>query len=191
MEKSKANNHNNDLYELKNDILYRKYKDPTQMPGNMVPLEMIPLVLAYYHLKTHSGPKKLEMYIRKKYYWKHLRQDVIAFCKGCLLCQLSKSNTTGTGLFGETRIIDGPRTHFQIDVVTGVGTVRGYMGYLNCVDLFSGYSIPIPIKSETAEHIADIIERHILIPFLPLQISSDNASYFKSEKIQRLLKFLM
>jgi glutaredoxin-related protein len=56
--------------------------------------------------------------------------------------------------------------------------------------MFSGYSIPVPLKYETSKEIAKIFEEYIFKPFgIPTEISCDNAANLGGPEIRNLLKF--
>ena len=56
--------------------------------------------------------------------------------------------------------------------------------------MFSGYSIPVPLKFETSKEIAKIIEENVFKQFgIPVEISCDNASNLGGPEIRTLLKF--
>ena len=77
-----------------------------------------------------------------------------------------------------------------MDMVTGLPRSHGFLGYLNMVDTYSGYVIPVAVKSENSQDIANVIEQYLIRPFgPPIQISSDNASNLQGPPIRKLLNF--
>jgi len=77
-----------------------------------------------------------------------------------------------------------------MDVVKGFPTAAGYIGYTNFVDMYSGYIIPVPLKTENSVEIAKALEEHVIKPFrAPMEISSDNAQNLQGPAISKLLNF--
>jgi Integrase zinc binding domain len=86
----------NSNYFVETDILKFKNKDDTVL------YQLTPYVLAFYHLSTHAGSKKLASAISKKYHWKTLVSDAHKFSKGCALCSIMKHSNQGRGGYGVT-----------------------------------------------------------------------------------------
>ena len=62
-------------------------------------------------------------------------------------------------------------------MVSGLVSVKGYDRILTCIDMFSGYVVPIPLRKDTSQKIAEAFENHFIKQFgVPQEISSDNAS---------------
>jgi hypothetical protein len=119
-----------------------------------------------------------------------MRADCAAFAKGCILCSIYKHDNKGKAIIGTPLKISRPRQGFQIDIVKGLPKTRGCDSYLNIVDLFSGFSIPIPLKSESSANVASILESVLIKCFgIPEFISSDNAANLAGSEIVTLLKF--
>jgi hypothetical protein len=76
---------------LKNYILYCKRSGPNDMGRIVIPQSLVPTVLAFYHLQSHSGAKKLFLTISQRYVWKSMRLDCEALVKGCVHCSVLKT----------------------------------------------------------------------------------------------------
>ena len=51
-----------------------------QLANNIiVPRTLVPFVLAYFHLTSHAGTKKMRSYIRQKYFWPGMIYDIDEF----------------------------------------------------------------------------------------------------------------
>ena len=178
------------FYFLKDDIIWRKFQNDS-LPANIViPDRLIPVVLAKYHLKNHVGPRKFYALLRKRYWWPGMMKSVIEFVRGCILCSINKSSTMGKGQFGEPLKISAPRKCWQIDILSGFPSVRGYDRILNIVDMFSGYSVPVPLRNDSSESIAEVLENVLIKNFgVPEKISSDNAKNLAGPQVRKLLRF--
>ncbi len=107
----------------------------------VVPKALVPFVLANLHFQTHGGAKKLLNLAQLQYFWKGMAEDVKTFCKGCVLCQIFKSTTTGQNEVGTPRIVLQPGKFWQIDVVSGLNMVKGHKSFLNIVCMYTGFAI--------------------------------------------------
>jgi hypothetical protein len=119
-----------------------------------------------------------------------MQQDVINFCKGCILCQIYKSSTVGPNEIGTPRPVTEPRKFWQMDICSGLVGVKNSKSFLNLIDLYTGFSIAVPLKSETSSEIANILENQLIKIFgVPEEISSDNAANLQGPEIKKLLAF--
>ena len=177
-------------YYISEGILKRSFKNPDLPHNIIVPRTLVPFVLAYFHLTSHAGTKKMRSYIRQKYYWPGMIYDIDEFAKGCILCAVFKHSSTGKGEIGVLRKVLNPRHTWQMDIVNGMGQVKGYIAYITFVDVYSGYVVPVALKSETSAAIAQAIEESIIKVFGPPDsISSDNAANLSGIEIRKLLAF--
>ena len=177
-------------YFLENGILYKKFDKETRPCVIVVPQSLVMYVLASSHFVSHAGAEKLLALIGLKYFWKSMKSDAKEFSAGCVLCQIFKSSTQGPNEVGTPRIVLGPGQCFQMDIVSGLVSVRGYKSFLNVIDMYTGFAIPIPLKKETSEEIARVLENQIIKIFgPPVELSSDNASNLSGPPIRKLAKF--
>jgi hypothetical protein len=177
-------------YVLENGILKKKFDDPERPCVVIVPKSLVLYVLASSHFVSHAGAEKLLGLISLKYFWKSMRFDIKEFTKGCTLCQIFKSSNQGPNEIGTPRMVLGPGQAWQIDICSGLVSVRGYKSFLNIIDMYTGFTIPIPLKKETSEEIAHVIENQVIKIFgPPLEISSDNATNLGGLPMKKLAKF--
>jgi Reverse transcriptase (RNA-dependent DNA polymerase)/RNase H-like domain found in reverse transcriptase/Integrase zinc binding domain/Integrase core domain len=175
-------------YNMDKGILFYDYKKQ----GNLivVPKSLIPIVISYYHFQSHSGIAKLLGLIRTRFWWNNMQKDITEFARGCILCSVCKHTNQKQGEIGTPRMVPEPRHSWQIDVVSGLPSVRGSKSFLTCVDMFSGFCVPIPLRQETSETIALLLDSYIFKIFGPPKvISSDNAYNLAGPEIQKLFKF--
>lgn len=175
-------------YLLKNGLLKKSFKN--RRNGVVIPKELVPFLIAKHHFQSHSGAKKLLSTIQLSYYWKNMTEDINAFCRGCVLCSIFKSSSTGQNEIGTPRLVLEPAKYFQMDIVSGLVSVKGYKSFLNVIDLYTGFSIPIALKHETSEEIAKILDERIFRIFgPPTEISSDNAANLAGPELRKLFSF--
>ena len=95
-----------------------------------------------------------------------------------------------SGQFGEPLKASKPCQVWQIDVLSGIPSGKGFDRILNMVDLFSGYSVPVALRNDMSSTVAEAIETNIIKIFgVPEKISSDNAPNLSGPEVRRLLKF--
>ncbi len=177
-------------YFMKDDILCKGFPGMARGGTIVVPQKLRPFVLAMYHFKTHSGAKKMQMTIQLKYYWKEMRNDVREFCAGCVLCSIYKTSSQGKAELGTPRKILHPGHTWQIDICSGLVSVKGQSSFLCMVDMYTGYAIPVALKGETTEDVARVVEQYIIKPFgPPAEISSDNARNLGGGPMKKLCAF--
>jgi hypothetical protein len=186
----KTNNTVSKLYTVEKNILYRKISNPMERNVVVMPQSLVPFALAYFHYKSHSGVQKLYELMRLNYYWPNMRNSISEFVGGCILCASCKSTNIGPSGIGVPRLVKGPRKAWQIDIVQGLPKVQGCNSFLNCVDMFTGFTLPIALVSETSEHIAHCLESVVFKCFgTPETISSDNAANLAGLPVRKLFKF--
>jgi hypothetical protein len=177
-------------YIIDKNLLKATFPKLSKEPKIVVPSSLVPYVLAFYHLRTHAGHRKMLATIKQKFIWKNMNDSVLTFAKGCTLCSIHKHNPMGKIEIGIPRKVLTPLTHWQMDIVSGLIGVKGKSSFINFIELFSGYSVPVPLTSETSDKIADIIENHIFKPFgIPIEISADNAANLGGPAIVERLNF--
>jgi hypothetical protein len=177
-------------YCIQNQVVCKKFKEEDRPCVVVVPRSLIMYVLASSHFISHAGPDKMFALVKLKYFWKNMFQDIQNFCKGCVLCQIYKTPTQGPNEIGTPRMVLGFGKAWQIDICSGLTAVRGYKSFLNVIDMYSGFTIPIPLKKETSEEIASKLENQVIKIFGPPgEISSDNAANLGGPPMKRLCKF--
>jgi len=93
-------------------------------------------------------------------------------------------------MIGTPRIVLEPAKCWQIDVCSGLTVVNGFKSFLNMIDLYTGFCIPVPLKKETSEEIAMSIENYLIKIFgPPSEISSDNTANLTGPPIRKLCSF--
>ena len=173
---------------IESGILKRKLK--SSLTVTIVPLLLVPFVLAEAHWMSHSGAKKLSSIIKLQYWWKHMSLDVAEFVKGCILCSIYKANTKAKTEIGVPRQILRPKFCWQIDICSGLTKIENCQSFLCIVDMYSGYVVPVALKNETSASVALAIEQNIIKPFgVPAEISSDNAANLNGPEVVKLCKF--
>jgi hypothetical protein len=156
----------------------------------VVPRSLVPYVLASYHFMSHAGADKMLNLIQLKYTWANMAADVQEFSKGCSLCSIYKSANWGAQEIGTPPVVLEPAKFWQIDVCSGLNAVNGQKSFLTIIDMYTGFVIAVPLKSETTLEIAKIVENYLIKIFgPPSEISSDNAANLTGPAMKKLCAF--
>ncbi|MFN9906169.1 MAG: transposase family protein, partial [bacterium] len=71
-----------------------------------------------------------------------------------------------------------------------LNAVNGQKSFLTMIDMYTGFVIAVPLKSETTPEIAKIVENYLIKIFgPPSEISSDNAANLTGPAIKKLCAF--
>jgi transposase InsO family protein len=188
---SKPNlNKETNRYFLRKNILMRTGNLPSDPDVIVLPANLVPICLAYYHLLSHVGGTRLFLTIRQRYCWPKMRSDCENFVKGCILCSIMKHKVEGKGVIGIPRTITGPRKSYMLDQVTGLSPVEGYKSYLTITCMHSTYVTAYPIKNGTSEEVSKILENIIIRNFgTPKEFCSNNAHNLQGPEVRKLLAF--
>ena len=111
--------------------------------------------LAHDHL-AHVGPKKVGQVLRENCHWPGMFKQARQYCRSCDECQKSSKAGEWRAPMGDTPLHSEPFQHIAIDLVGPfTRTKRGYKYLLTCVCLASRYPEAIPLKSISAEEVAE------------------------------------
>ena len=179
-------------YEIKNGILFRKFKEIVKP---ILPISLLEPIINVKHFSihgAHSSPTRIlrdiqeNFYIQKDIFSKILKRVV----KECYLCQIYDNNT-------KDHIVKTlpkprkPRDSWSIDIISNMPkTAQDNNQILLCVDDFTSYVICIPIKDSTAKSIIFGLTNYIIQPFgIPSTIRSDQqASFYNSSEFYDFTK---
>ena len=76
----------------------------------------------------------------------------------------------------------GPRLEWSLDLLVDLPSSRGYVHVLTCVDVFSKYTIFIPLPDRASRTVATAFRSHVLGVFgVPLYLRCDNGAEFKGD----------
>ncbi|KAL0313604.1 UNVERIFIED_CONTAM: Transposon Ty3-G Gag-Pol polyprotein [Sesamum radiatum] len=129
----------------------------------------------------HPGIDRMLALLGRRYYWLRMEEDVEAYVRTCLVCQLNKvERKKEVRLLQPLPIPEGPWQSVSMDFITGVPKVKGMASILVVVDRFSKYGISIaPPNACPAETAAELFFKHVTKYFgMPRDIISDRDTRF-------------
>ena len=129
----------------------------------------------------HPGVHRTLALIEENYYWPHMRDDVEAYVKTCLVCQQDKTEQrVPAGLLEPLPIPERPWESISMDFIMGLPKSEGCNIIMVVVDRFSKYGIFIPAPAKCpAEVAAPLFLKHVVKYWgLPKTIVSDRDGCF-------------
>ena len=179
------------VYLIENGIPRRRIVEAT---GNEFKLIVIPRSLVYHILMTahdHGGHNSfLRTYtaIRQLYYSVGMKRDIQQHCKRCQLC--AKHNIAKVK-FKKTHC-KGARQSMQFISIDLIGefhplSQQGHRYALTVICMHTSYVFCIPLKTKTAEEVAQAYLLHVYSKFGGSEkILSDNGTDFKNKLIEEV-----
>jgi hypothetical protein len=96
------------------------------------------IVMNAYHnsiMTGHPGQKRLTLMIAEKFYWENLPKDVMAYVKGCDICQRYKDvHQQPSGKLIPLEVPTRPWTNISMDHIVGLPEAKGCNTILVVVD---------------------------------------------------------
>ena len=188
------------------DPLISKIKSITPLPANyqirsgilifnkngnekiVLAKSLLPIILHRYHFSYHGwhlNTRKMIETINLMYYRPKLPELIQMNLKNCLLCLTQKPMNKKQMLLGKMETAQFPRQIWAMDLLFGFAPVKGFVGMAIFVDVFSLFTVIIPIKTKTAEELLHIFKTRIYSVFGICQFFSDCESGIKSGVFQK------
>ena len=168
-------------FQLINDVLY--FKDRLYIPPNK---DIQLRILTEAHdipIAAHPGYIKTYNALRKSFWWKGMKRDVLSYVTRCLSCQRIKAERVKYP--GKLQPNDIPQMKWEtisMDFVTGLPRSKGYDSIFVVVDLLTKMVHLFPVhKDASAKDIAHVFMKGVFVYHgLPRRIISDRDSKFTS-----------
>ena len=149
---------------------------------------LLPVIFHRYHFSYHGwhlNTKKMIENINLMYYRPKMAELIQKNLKGCLLCLTQKPMNRKPMLLGKMEVAQFPRQIWAMDLLFGFTPVKGFVGMAIFVDVFSLFTVIIPIKTKTAEELLHIFKTRIYSVFGVVKFYSDCESGIKSGVFQQ------
>jgi hypothetical protein len=131
----------------------------------------------------HSGGLASYHKVRRLFWWKGMKSDVVCFIKQCAVCQQAKAEKIHTpGLLQPLPIPQGAWQDLTMDFIEGLPKSEGYNSILVVVDRFSKYPHFFPLKHPfTATKVAQVfLDNIVKLHGTPRSLVSDKDKVFTS-----------
>ena len=157
------------------------------------PESLIQSILKTAHDESgHNGFPRTYSAIRRLYYWKGIKEDVLQHCRNCYTCQLHR---TAAVKFEAKRFkpLLKPMDFIAMDLIDEFHppSSQGNCYALTGVCILTGFTWCIPIKSKKAADVARAYMQHIYsVLGGSTKILTDNETEFKNEVFRDMLQKL-
>lgn len=152
-------------------------------------------ILKDYHdsiFGGHFGSAKTYARIKRKFYWKGMKQFISSYIEKCVECQRNKVGRATRMHLCETDLSKKPFDKIYIDMVGPLPmSASGNKHILSMVDDLTRFVEFAAVPDQTANTVAKALYEQILCRYsLPKVIISDNGTNFLSEVFKELGKLL-
>ncbi len=183
---------------LKEGILYRKMVHPwKEQPVLQVvlPRSLRLIILRQLHdlrISGHQGVARTMHKVQQRYYWPGYAQDVARWCAKCTACARHKGQAKPARVPMMQKPVGAPFERIALDIMDTLCTSSSGHRYILVVsDYFTKWTEAFPMKTHTAEKIADLlVERIMVYHGVPLEIHSDQGREFESNLFKCLMNLL-
>ena len=159
----------------------------------VVPRELSTIALKLAHDDLgHNGSARTYMILRRNYYWKGLRPDVVKYVKKCTLCRKHNSASPKYNK-GTFQAPGAPMDFISMDLIGEFHppSSKGNKYALTVICMLSGWTWCIPIPDKTAPVVIGAYLKHIHHVFGPSRkILSDNGTEFNNKLFEMVAKEL-
>ena len=134
---------------------------PVVLPHSLISTA---LLLAHDHM-GHNGFRRTYAALKRLYYWKGMKKDVLMHCKHCQVCAKQKVEKTKY-IKDNFRPGSMPMEFISMDLVGRLSKTSSSHEYvLTIICMLTGYIFCIPLKTKTAEEIVDKYLTHVNFTF--------------------------
>lgn len=133
----------------------------------------------------HLGTFKTIKRISEQYYWPGMASDISRHVRQCTVCQsLKPVQQLPAGMMGSQRIVDNPWQMVSTDLMGPFPMSSKQNRFLLVIaDCFTKYTLLFPLRTATAEKIAQIIEQEVFLVFgAPQYVICDNGTQYTSKR---------
>ena len=141
----------------------------------------------------HPGEEQTMALLSRSYYWPKMGEDVQAYVKSCLVCQLDKTEKKKmSGFLQPLLILEKPWKSVYMDFISGFPKALECKSIFVVIYRFSKYLVfMVAPEACPAEEVTNLFFSHVVIHFgLPKDIISDRDARFTGRLWMELFKLL-
>ena len=181
-------------YYMEEELLLRYVEDNKQrFEVIVIPKDLSAVVLKVAHDDLgHNVSTRTYMILRRNYYWKGLRPDVVKYVKRCTVFRKHNSASPKYNK-GTFHTLGAPMDFISMDLIGEFHppSSRGNKYALTVICMLSGWTWCIPIPDKTAPIVGGAYLKHIHYIFGPShKILSDNSTEFNNKLFETVAKEL-
>lgn len=153
----------------------------------VIPPSLVVEVLRLCHDNIgHPGRDKMTAFIRDRFFWPGMSQDVDQWITGCKSCILRKSPTNIRAPLVSINTSEALEL-VCLDFLSLETSKGGYENILVMTDHFTRYAVAVPTRNQTAKTTAEVFFNNFVIHYgLPKRLHSDQGANFESKIIKEL-----
>jgi hypothetical protein len=177
------------MFELKEDILYRRKKNGSLVM--VVPWDLVENILYLHHsndLSVHMSRDRMQAMLKSRYYWSGMNADISNWVNACKTCSRVKANQPKSNGLLVPIVTSQPFEMVGMDIVGPFKTsTEGFNYILTCVDMYTSWVEAEPLKTITAQETCSaffkvVIARH----GCPIKVLTDQGKQFTSKLFNRI-----
>ena len=139
----------------------------------------------------HMGFKRVLVLIKQKFVWPGMGVDVRAHCESCRVCQMSKRQNARKAPLMIRPVLSEPFEAIAFDLVGPMDPGQGGCRFLlTAICMASRWPEAIPLRTVTAEDVAEGMFAVFSRTGLPLQLLTDQGPQFMSAIVKSMCKQL-
>jgi hypothetical protein len=131
----------------------------------VVPNSLKRQVIFRAHGLTHQGYKRTLRLISSRYYWARMVEEITRWCGCCLVCRKRKTSRPWGDGVPKTMSCNRPMERIAMDLIGRFKKSDGNEYVLTMIDVFSRFTITVPITNKEPATIANAIFQHLICVF--------------------------
>ena len=161
----------------------------------VVPRALVNFIIYFHHnflLSGHQGRARVLAAMSKRFYWKHMNDDVRKWIKSCVPCRRRKTPRPMNAGLTQPMFQGAPMHTVAIDLVGPCPeTENGDLWILTMMDVFTRWPIAVPIPNREATTVMKALYEHLFCLYgMPVRILSDRGKEFIDTGLMDLCAWL-
>ena len=187
--KEKANKTDSDFawgQGLLFQITHNQLEDEVQLLVLPQPLRKQVMQLAHEGM-GHMSQKRVMVLVKQKFVWPGMRADIRSHCESCKECQKCQKRKAGKAPLMPRPVLSEPFEALAFDLVGPMEPGEGGCRFiLTAICMASRWPEAIPLRTVTAEDVAEGMFQVFARTGLPLQLLSDQGPQFLSALVKSM-----